>query len=69
MADETPKTPIRTVQVSDAAKAKVVDLQRSYRLKFGEEISKAAVAEAAILAANVEDLPEPKPEQTASLAS
>lgn len=59
MSDETAKAPIRTVQVSEEAKAKVTALQREYRLKFGEEISKALVAESCILSGNVDCLPAP----------
>lgn len=59
MSTENPKTPIRTVQVSEDAKAKVAELQRDYRRKYGEEISKAAVAEACIKAGNVDVLPLP----------
>jgi hypothetical protein len=59
MSTENPKTPIRTVQVSEDAKAKVAELQREYRRTYGEEISKASVAEACIMAGNIDCLPVP----------
>jgi len=64
MSDETTKAPIRTVQVSEAAKEKVSALQREYRMKFGEEISKAAVAEACIIAGTLDCLPVPAAVET-----